>query len=53
MSNKTDCEKIAELAREKERLIIALESGRRLLEDFEDKLLNLADTLTYPTKPQR
>lgn len=53
MDNQTDCERIAELAREKERLIMALETGRRLLDEFEERLLNLADTLTYPTKTKR
>lgn len=53
MEHKNDCERIAELASEKERLIMALETGRRILEDFENQLLNLADTLAYPTKPQR
>lgn len=48
----TDCDKIAELAKEQERLRSVLESGLKLLEEFDEKLLDLSDALTYPTKPQ-
>ena len=45
----SDGEKIAELAKEQERLRSLLEACNQLLEDFERKLLKMTDTLEHPS----